>query len=255
MIAFLLLAASEPAKAPGIEEQRFADCVAAVEADAEAAIATAEQWRLSGGGLNARLCLGLAYAQAKRWAAAQLAFELAAKEAERNRDGRAPGFWVQAGNAALAGGLYRQARNAFDAALAPALLKGAEAGEAHLDRARASAALGDQAAARTDIDAALKLTPADPLVWLLSATLARREGNLARAAADIEEAAKRAPDDPSIALEAGNIALMSGAPEAAKRAWQAAVKNGPETPSGLSAAEALKQFETPEGQDLLNVRL
>lgn len=242
MIPVLLLAASEPAKAAGIEEQRFIDCAALVESDAEAAIRSAETWRLSGGELNARLCLGLAYAQLKRWPAAQLAFELAAKEAERNRDGRSAGFWVQSGNAALAGGLFLQARNALDSALSSGLLKGADEGEAHLDRARASAALGDFPLARTDIDAALKLIPADPLAWLLSATLARREGNLARAAADIEEAAKRSPDDAAVALEAGNIAILNGAPEAAKRAWQAAVKNAPESPAGKAAADALKQF-------------
>lgn len=242
MIPFLLLAASEPAKAPGIEEQRFIECAAQVESDAEAAIRSAESWRLSGGELNARLCLGLAYAQLKRWPAAQLAFELAAKEAERNRDGRSASFWVQSGNAALAGGLHRQARNALDSALSSGLLKGADEGEAHLDRARASAALGEFPLARTDIDAAIKLIPADPLAWLLSATLARREGNLARAAADIEEAAKRSPDDAAVALEAGNIAIMSGAPEAAKRAWQAAVKNAPDSLPGKAAAEALKQF-------------
>jgi tetratricopeptide (TPR) repeat protein len=242
LIFALLFAASEPAKAPGLEEQRFADCVAQVESDAEAAIRSAENWRLSGGDLNARLCLGLAYAQLKRWPAAQLAFELAAQDAERKRDGRSAGFWVQAGNAALAGGQFRQARNALDSALSSGLLKGADEGEAHLDRARASAALGELAPARTDIDMALKLIPADPLGWLLSATLARREGNLVRAGSDIEEAAKRAPDDAAVALEAGNIAILNGAPEAAKRAWQAAVKNGAETPAGKAAAEALKQF-------------
>lgn len=242
MIALMLLAAAAPEKSAGIEETRFAECVAAVEQDAAAAVRTAESWRLSGGGLNARLCLGLAYAAQKRWPAARLAFELAAKQAERERDARAASFWVQAGNAALAGGELVVARNALDAALGSALLKGAEAGEAHLDRARALAGLGDLAKARVDIDAALKLVPADPLAWLLSATLARRADNLVRAASDIEEAGKRSPDDPSVALEAGNIALLSGAPQAAKRAWEAAVRNGPDTASGKAAAEALKQF-------------
>jgi Tfp pilus assembly protein PilF len=89
----------------------------------------------------------------------------------------------------------------------------------------------------------LKLAPSDPLAWLLSATLARREGNLKRAESDIGEALKRSPDDASVALEAGNIALMNGAPKAAKTAWEAAVRFSPSSPAGLAAKEALKQFE------------
>jgi tetratricopeptide (TPR) repeat protein len=243
VISLFLLAAATADPSAGIEEKRFADCVAQVEADPQAAIATAEAWRMSGGNLNARLCLGLAYAAQKRWPAARLTFEMAAKQAEKENDARSASFWVQAGNAALAAGEYDQARTALDAAIISGLLKGPEAGEAHLDRARALAAKARLAEARTDIDVALKLVPQDPLGWLLSATLARREENLTRAASDIEEAAKRSPDDAAIALEAGNIALLSGAPEAAKKAWEAAVRLAPDSPSGRSAKAALVQFD------------
>jgi len=235
LLSLLLLAAAVADPSAGIEEKRFADCVALVEADPQAAIATAEAWRMSGGNLNARLCLGLAYAAQKRWPAARLT--------EKENDARSASFWVQAGNAALAAGEYDQARTALDAAIISGLLKGAEAGEAQLDRARALAAKSRLSEARADIDAALKLVPQDPLGWLLSATLARREENLTRAAADIEEAAKRSPDDAAIALEAGNIALLSGAPEAAKKAWEAAVRLAPDSPSGRSAKSALAQFD------------
>jgi tetratricopeptide (TPR) repeat protein len=244
MILFMAAAAAAatPTAPLTANEKRFADCVTLVEKDPAKAIDAAGGWRVEGGGLLARQCLGLAYAAQQRWLPAMTAFEQAAQAAETERDGRAGNLWVQAGNAALAAGEAGKARAAFDAALASGQVKGAEAGEVHLDRARALVAIGDARAARTDLDMAIKLVPADPLAWLLSATLARKMGDLARAQADIAEAAKRSPDDASVALEAGNIAVMAGSTEAARTAWAAAVKNAPQSPAGKSAAEALKRL-------------
>jgi tetratricopeptide (TPR) repeat protein len=254
MILFTLaIAAATPAAKPAqtpkpaatsasIREQRFSHCIALVDADPEKAITAAGDWRIQGGGLDARHCLGLAYAALGRWPSAMTAFEQAAQDAEALRDVRAADFWVQAGNAALAGNDYQRARSSFDAALAKGVLKTRDAGEAHLDRARTLVALRDSKAARVDLDAALKLVPEDPLAWLLSATLARREGDLTRASTDIAEAGKRAPDDASVALEAGNIAILSGADDAARTAWEAAVRTAPETPAGKAAADNLKQL-------------
>lgn len=243
----LLLLAAAAINPPSPEAERFEACVALVDRDPVRALTEAEDWRIKGGGVAARQCLGLAYAAQMRWLPALTAFEEAARAAERDRDGRAPRLWVQAGNAALAAGDPSRARQAFDTALVGGTLTGAESGEAFLDRARALFALGQPKQARGDIDEALKLVPADPLAWLLSATLARKSGDLARAGKDIEEAARLSSDDASVALEAGNIALMSGANEAAKAAWTAAVKIAPESPSGKAAAEAVKQFQ-PENQ-------
>lgn len=238
----LLLLAAEAAT-PSPSEARFAACVALTENDPAKALEEAGSWQVAGGGVLARQCAGLAYASQKRWLPAATAFEQAAREAELKEDGRAARLWVQAGNAALAGGSMAQARSSFDSALASGTLTGPEAGEAHLDRARALVALKQNAAARTDLDAAVKLVPADPLAWLLSATLARRTGDLARARTDIAEAARLAPDEASVALEAGNIAVLSGANDAARTAWQAAVKAAPDSSAGKSAAAALKQLD------------
>ncbi len=238
MIPILLMLASQAA-APTAAEQRFDACVALVGEDPVKAIATADQWRISGGGVLARHCLALAYAAQQRFVPAAVAFEQAAREAEVARDSRAANLWVQAGNARLAAKQPDLARSAFDAAFAHGTLSGERLGEVHLDRARARVALGDNAGARTDLDAALKLAPKDPLAWLLSATLARRTNDLARAQTDIAEAAKLSPDDASVALEAGNVAILSGAPEAAKVAWEGAVKNQPDSDAGKAAAAAL----------------
>lgn len=242
ILLFLAAEAAVPGPAPNPEEVRFAACVQLTEKDAARALEAAGTWQVEGGGVLARQCAGLAYASLRRWLPAATAFQQAAEEAERHRDGRAARLWVQAGNAALAAGDMVRAGQYLDAALAGDGLKGAEAGEVHLDRARARASLDDPAAARADLDLALKLVPADPLAWLLSATLARRAGDLQRARTDIAEAIKRSPDDAAVALEAGNIAVLSGSDAAARTAWEAAVRASPDSPAGKAAADALKRL-------------
>ncbi|WP_414901145.1 hypothetical protein ACMT1E_14555 [Sphingomonas flavalba] len=248
----LILAAQAAAPAPTTAEpSRFAQC-AALAADApDRAIEQANQWQMLGGGAEARQCIGLAYAAQERWIPAATAFEQAARQAEISQQTSPAALWVQAGNARLAGGEAQAARAAFNAALARGELTGAPLGEAHLDRARATVALGELAGARGDIDKALALVPEDPLAWLLSATLARRQNDLARAQQDIDEAARRSPDDASVALEAGNIAILAGAPAAARAAWQGAILNQPGSAAAVTAAAQLKQLDaesaTPEG--------
>lgn len=240
----LFLAAEAAVTSPA--EVRFADCVALTEKDAAKALEVAGTWQVEGGGVLAKQCAGLAYASLRRWLPAATAFQQAAEEAERNRDARAARLWVQAGNAALAAGDMVKAGQFLDAALSANELKGAEAGEAHLDRARARVSLNDPAAARADLDMAIKLVPEDPLAWLLSATLARRSGDLPRARIDIVEAVKRAHDDAAVALEAGNIAVLSGSDDAARTAWEAAIKASPDSPAGKAAADALKRLGAPQ---------
>ena len=238
-----------PAQAPAAAAPAspFETCVVLADKDPAKALDFASAWRLKGGGLDARQCIGLAFSAQERWTAAAVAFEQAAQEAEKLHEARSGQLWAQAGNASLAGGNFAQARSSFDAALAGGQLKGADEGEAHLDRARAAVAMKDSKSARADLDAAIKLVPEDALVWLLSATLARRDGDLARAAIDIGEAAKRSPDDASVALEAGNIAALSGADGAARTAWEAAAKVSPDSPAGKAAAASLKQLGPPPG--------
>lgn len=243
----LFLAVLAAAAAPDSNAARFADCVALASTNPAKALDEAGEWRIKGGGVLARQCIGLAYAALNRWQSAALAFEQAAKASEADGDGRSARLWVLAGNAALAGREAVKARAYFDTALASGILKGGEAGEAHLDRARARFAANDTKGARVDLDAALKLVPADPLAWLLSATLARGEGDLKRAQADIIEATKRAPDDASVANEAGNIAVMSGADEEARASWEEAVRIKPDSPAGKAAAAALAQLPPKSG--------
>ena len=102
--------------------------------------------------------------------------------------------------------------------------------------------------ARTDLDLALANAPGDPLAWLLSATLARRQNDVRRARSDIAEALKRSPDDASVQLEAGNIAAFGGDEAGARAAWAQAARLAPNGPQGKAAVAALRQFDAPPAQ-------
>lgn len=243
----LLLAAADPAAQPfaGKDAERFDACTKLIEQDAVKAEAEADRWRMAGGGAPARTCLGLAFAAQEKWAAAAAAFEQGAREAELQRDGRSAMLWVQAGNAALAGGDPGRARGFFDRALASPVIQGPMRGEIFIDRARAQEATGNLVPARADLVEASKLVPEDPMVWLLSANLARRQKDIDAAEIAITEALRLAPDDAAIAFEAGNVAAAQDNPEAARVAWQRAAEADPDGPSGGAARIALQGLDAP----------
>jgi tetratricopeptide (TPR) repeat protein len=241
----LLLLAQAVAGPPSPDKQRWEDCVEVATSDPVAGVTAADRWRIAGGGFLAQQCLGLAYAKAERWVSAAGAFEAAAREAELAKDARAAKYWAQAGNAWLAARELAKARAALDAALAAGSLVGLELGEAHLDRARALVASGEMTGARIDLNVAVKKAAADPMAWLLSATLARRMGDLSLAQKHIARTLELAGDDASVQLEAGNIAVMAGDEAGAKAAWQRATQLAPGSQSAIAARVALKQFGTP----------
>ncbi len=244
MILLLLLAqAATPSGPPAPTEDRYEHCLDRAKSDPAAAEAEAGQWQLAGGGFFASQCLGMAYANEARWSAAAASFENAARAAEKAGDTRSANYWAQAGNAWLAAGDPSKARSALDAAISAGTLKEQALGEAHLDRARAMAAGDDPEGARDDLDRALREVPSDPLAWLLSATLARREQQVPRAKTDIAEALRLGGDDPAVQLEAGNIAALAGDEMGAKTAWRQAVTLRPDSAPGKAAAAALAQFD------------
>ncbi|NII58241.1 tetratricopeptide (TPR) repeat protein [Sphingomonas aerolata] len=239
-------AARPTAAGPADDATRLQRCIATIATDPVAARAEAGRWRMAGGGAAARDCGGLAFAAEKNWAAAAAEFESAARDAQLAHDDRAATYWAQGGNAWLAAGDATKARTALDSALTAGTLTGLQLGEARLDHARALVAADDLASARTDIDLALTTAGDDPLAWLLSATLARRMGNLPRARGDIAEALKRSPDDASVQLEAGNIAARDGDETRARAAWAEAARLAPDTPTARNAIAALRQFDPPK---------
>jgi tetratricopeptide (TPR) repeat protein len=236
---FLALAAAQTAPPPAPVEARMRTCAELTRTAPERALANAADWLAKGGGLHARQCQGLAESALERWPAAAATFEQAAREAAAGGDPSAADFWVQSGNAWLAGADPAKARAAFDAALALPTLGPELRGEVHVDRARASVAQDDLTAARRDLDTAIELVPGDGFAWYMSAALARRQSDLKRAQDHIAKAVALAPDDAEVLLEAGTIAGLSGEVEAAQGLYARAARAGPNSDAGRRAAAAL----------------
>lgn len=201
---------------PAIAE-RLASCLAAANGDAAIGLSTAEAWASEGGGAYAAQCKGYALGKVERWKEAADIFEAGAATPKLDAPTSAR-LWSQAGNAALIGGDPARAAHDLDQALAQPLPRTLSTGEIYLDRARARVATNNLPGARADLDLAVQYANADPLAWLLSATLARRMNDLPLARIHIEEAAKRARNDAAIALEQGIIYALSGGRDDAARA-------------------------------------
>lgn len=225
-------------------DSRFEQCVDQAADDPDNGLLVANKWQIEGGGFLARNCLGFAYAELQEWTKAIPEFVQSAEGAEAAADDRAAIFWSQAGNAALANGKYQDALKYLGSALEQNTLDGMLKGEVHLDMARVFVALEQYVEAKQQFALVHQLVPEDPLGWLLSATLARRMGDLALAKSDIAIAAKLAITDPAIALEAGNIAYEAGDIVNAKSNWQQAIKFGPDSPSAKAATRYLAQLST-----------
>lgn len=225
---------------------RFDQCLDEATDDPDNGLLAANRWQIEGGGFLARNCLGFAYAELQEWTKAIPEFVQSAEGAEAAADDRAAIFWSQAGNAALAHGQYADALEYLGSALKQDTLDGLLKGEVHLDMARIFVALDRYGEAKQQFALVHELVPEDPLGWLLSATLARRMGDLALAKSDIAVAAKLAVTDPAIALEAGNIAYQAGDMANAKSNWEQAIKFGPDSPPAQAATRYLAQLSSGE---------
>lgn len=194
---------------------------------------------------GAKQCQALALTRIEGFAEAATLFLSAREDTPESAPDERARLGALAGNAALAGGDPAAALAALDLARGDAQ-RGSDLalrGAIEVDRARALVALDrpdDAAAALADARAA---APANPQAWLLSATLARRQGRLAEAQAQIEQAAQLMPVDPEIGLEAGVIAVLSGRDGAARRSWQSVIKAAPGSPAAKTAQAYLDQLD------------
>ena len=228
---------------------RLEACIQAANEKPEAGIARASDWAKSGDAKSAPLagqCLGYAQSRAGQWTEATTSLEAAAALPEQDKISSAR-LWAQAGNAALIAGDAKRAVRDLDMALGAKLPETLATGEIHLDRARARVAVGDQPGARVDLNAALRMAPADPLAWLLSATLARRMNDLPLARQHIAEATKLARDDAGVALERGVILALSGGQDAgARAAFSQAAELAPGSETATKAQAYLTQLGPPD---------
>ncbi len=230
--------------------RRLLSCIQTADTDPQAAIAEGARWLLDGGGIEAELCVGVGQEAAGSFAEARAAYDRAAGLAATAGDPREQGIRVSIGRMALAEGDAEAARAIFNAALGSSALNEETQAQVHAERARALVALDEGDAARADLLEAQRLAPNDVGIWLLSATLARRQGALEAAGDLIDRALELDREDPAVLLEAGNIAIGLNAYDVARQAWQEASAAGPDTPAGQAAArnlQRLAEFTAEEG--------
>lgn len=225
-----------------LNAQRLLSCIGLAGSDPDAAIAEGARWALIDGGIEAELCLGVGYENGNDWEAAENAYLRAHGLAERGNDTRAIGIFASAGRMALRKGDAASARDRFNQVLADPDLADAVRGNVLIERAQAHVGLDDGTAAQADLIAAQALMPNDSAVWLLSATLARRQGDFDTAGDFIDRALELDQSDPAILLEAGNIAIGLNAPDIAEQAWTRAATADPTGPSGEAATRNLERL-------------
>lgn len=234
--------------APPLQQPNaLGQCMAAGRADAEAGEAWVRAWLARATTPDERAqadeCLGLLLTDAQDFAGAQAAFAdaLAAIPADET-PGTVP-LLAMAGNAALGNADWVHALDWFDRALAVHDYDDhAARGAIMADRARALVALGRNGDADGALTAARTEAPGDAGVFLLSATLARREQKLAAAQGFIETAASLNPRDPAIGLEAGVIAVLAGHDGAARKSWNSVLAAAPDSDEAKAARGYLAQL-------------
>lgn len=218
-------------------------CLDTARSDPARARTFAAEWVARTDGLQratGRHCLGVAAGNLGDWAAAAEAFAAARDEASDPQFRARMG--ALAGSALLAQGKPAEALALLDTVRSEATGDAVLGGGIAQDRAAALVALDRIAEAGEALGEARALVPDDPQAWLLSATLARRQGDLAAAQAHIERAATLDPRDPAIGLEAGVIAALGGRMDAARQSFESVVAAAPESAQATAARTYLEQL-------------
>jgi tetratricopeptide (TPR) repeat protein len=233
-LALLLVVVCAGAQASPSDAGHYRRCLADSSAMPAAALADAEAWARSGGGVAAEHCAALALVSLKRYAEAGARLDkIAGGRAKLEVDFRVA-LYDQAGNAWLLAGDAARAVQSFTGALT------LSAGDPDLfaDLARAQAMRHDWHEVDLDLNAALQLNPRRPDLLILRASARRALKRYEDAQADIDAALKLKPGDGGALVERGLLRRQLGDLGGARRDFEAALKTG-----GSVAAEARSNLD------------
>jgi tetratricopeptide (TPR) repeat protein len=223
--------ASTASAAPS-DAGHYRRCLAEAETNPAAALADAEAWVKSAGGVPAEHCAAVALVSLKRYAEAGNRLDKVAGSPAKLDASFRVALFDQAGNAWLLAGDGARAVQSFSGALA------LSAGDPDLyaDLARAQAMRRDWQEVVLDLNAALQMAPrrADLLVLRASARHALKHYEDAKA--DIEAALKLKPGDGDALVERGLLRRQLGDLGGARRDFQAALKSN--SPNAVAQAKA-----------------
>ena len=207
----LMQAAVSPA------DNRYAQCLALIDSDAERAYEEGMAWAAEGNALNAYRCAALALiAQNRADEGARRLESLATASNPADTAVRAELF-SQAGNAWLLAEEPSRARSAFTRAISSMAPTAQELPDLLIDRARAYAMEQDYRHAEEDLSAALDRRPNDALALRLRASARMHQSSFQLAEADALAALQRASteqDRVDAALVLGHVreSVRTGAP-------------------------------------------
>jgi len=233
--AGLVLTVAQAMAATGSDSAHYRGCMAASSANPQGALADAENWVRSGGGVPAEHCAASALFNLKRYAEAGTRLDrIAGGPAKLDVEFRVALF-NQAGNAWLVAGEAQRAVQSFSGALALS----ANDADLYADLARAQAMRRNWHEVVLDLNAALQLSPRRADLLVLRASARRALKRYEDAKLDIEAALKIKPGDGSALMERGLLRRQLGEIGGARRDFEAALKSGP----GAIAAEAKANLE------------
>ena len=237
-----------PANARSVQLQ---NCLKLALENPSDAIDEAEGWLAAAKTMSdragAKQCKALALTRLESWSEAAALFLAARDDTPASEPGERARLGALAGNALVLSGATAAGLDALAHAHGEAhtASDGKLNGVIQIDRARALVALGRTAEAASALEEARYELPGNYQAWLLSATLARRQGKLAEAQRLIERAAALMPVDPEIGLEAGVIAVLSGRDQSARLSWQSVIKAAPGSLAAKTAQGYLDQLGPP----------
>lgn len=236
------------------QAQRYRRCIERARLYPDTVLAEALEWRDAGGGLPARHCIAVALVTLEEYAEGAARFEQVAEDLRLGRDlprtneplPRAvllSELYSQAGNAWLLSDDPARAYNAFSQALAEAPDGGGIALEALIDRARASAASGDYAAALRDLDRAVLIDAGRVDLYVYRASAHRALDAYDAAQAEVDTALHLDPANPDALLEQGNLARLTGDDTTARQTWLTLLQRYPDTPAAQAAQTNLERMD------------
>lgn len=213
-------------------------CVAEAETDPQAALARAKQWSNQGGGFDADHCVAMALYDMKRYAEAAAAFEKLARGMVKASPADQARVYDQAGQARLVADQPRAAKTDFDAALRLT----PDNPEMLIDRSEALAGEHKYWNAIDDLNRASDLAPNRADIYVYRAAAYRALDELQMARLDIDRYLRLAPNNPVGLLERGNIRRLQGDIAGARRDWLHVTKLAPGTAVATAAKENLARL-------------
>jgi tetratricopeptide (TPR) repeat protein len=213
-------------------------CVGEAETDPEAALARAKQWSNSGGGFDADHCAAMALFDMKHYAEAAQTFEKLARGMAKAAPADQARMYDQAGQAWLIDNRPLSAKTDFDAALRLT----PDDPDLLIDRAEALAAVKQYWNAIDDLNRANDLAPKKAEIYAYRAAAYRALDVPALARQDIEQNLKLAPGNPIGLLERGNIRRIQGDVAGARQDWLSVTKIAPGSVTAEAAVQNLARL-------------